>query len=124
MRRSAVILPLTLLALWAALAFAQTGSQGGTRGGPGMIPGAVAAPGRPRVRTPPEVPLDTQTPTPLRRRSDLARIRRDAQELAALAQDIPPQVDKLSQNIFPQALPKQLKRIEKLARQLRKNISP
>jgi hypothetical protein len=124
MRRAALMFLLTLMAAGAAVAFAQIGSQAGGRGGPNMTAGPVAVPRRPRVRKAPEVLLDTQTPTAPRKRPDLARMRRDALELAALAQEIPPQVDKLSKNILPQALPEQLKPIEKLAKQLRKEISP
>jgi hypothetical protein len=124
MSRAAIILLLTLIAVWAALAFAQMGSQAGRSGRPSMTAGPVAMPRRPRVRTPPEVPMDTEPPILLKRHPDLARIRRDALELAALAQEIPPQVDKLEKNILPQALPGKLKRIEKLAKQLRKDISP
>lgn len=51
-------------------------------------------------------------------------MRRDAQELATLAQQIPPGVEKLSKNILSKDLIEQLKRSEKLAKQLRKEISP
>jgi len=124
MRRAAVTLVLTLMAAWAAVAFAQIGSQAGRSGGPNMTARPRPEPRRDQARKPPELLPDAQTPTASRKQPDLARIRRDAVELAALAQEIPPQVDKLSKNILPQALPEQLKRIEKLAKQLRKDISP
>jgi hypothetical protein len=54
---------------------------------------------------------------------DPAQARRDAQELLALAQQIPPGVEQLSQNVLPKDLVQKLKRIEKLAKDLRREIS-
>jgi len=57
-------------------------------------------------------------------RIDVARLRQDADELASLAQSIPPDVDQTTKGILPKDLDKKLKRIEKLSKQLRSRISP
>jgi hypothetical protein len=54
---------------------------------------------------------------------DLARLRQDAEELASLAQSVPPAVDQTTKGILPGDLDQKLKRIEKLAKQLRSRIS-
>jgi hypothetical protein len=54
--------------------------------------------------------------------TDLAKLRQDATELATLAQSIPPAVNQTTKGILPQDLDQKLKRIEKLAKQLRSRI--
>jgi hypothetical protein len=54
---------------------------------------------------------------------DPARLKQDADELASLAQSIPPAVDQTTKGILPGDLDQKLKRIEKLAKQLRSRIS-
>jgi len=66
---------------------------------------------------------DTPSPTP-HRTIDLNRVKRDAEELAALAQSVPPDVDQTVKGILPRDLGAKLKRIEKLAKQLRSQLSP
>jgi hypothetical protein len=70
--------------------------------------------------------LDKRVPPPIQRlqSADLARLKQDADELASLAQSIPPDVDQTTKGILPQDLDKKLKRIEKLSKQLRSRISP
>jgi hypothetical protein len=65
-------------------------------------------------------------PAPLQRlgSADLEKLKRDAAELASLAQSIPPDVDQTTKGILPQDLDKKLKTIEKLSKQLRSRISP
>ena len=53
---------------------------------------------------------------------DLARLRQDANELANLAQSIPPEVDQTTKGLLPKELNEKLKRIEKLAKRLRSQI--
>jgi len=64
-------------------------------------------------------------PPPLNQRGtiDLSKLKHDADELAALAQSVPPEVDQTARGILPKDLNEKLKRIEKLARQLRSQIS-
>jgi predicted Rossmann fold nucleotide-binding protein DprA/Smf involved in DNA uptake len=52
-----------------------------------------------------------------------AQLRRDAQELARLAQLIPAEVHQVESGVLPKDLDGQLKRIEKLSKQLRREIS-
>jgi len=55
---------------------------------------------------------------------DPAQRERDAHELASLAQLIPSEVAQLKSGRLPKDLDGQLKRIEKLSKQLRREISP
>lgn len=66
-----------------------------------------------------EVPPQTQRLGP-----DPAKIKRDADELALLAQSIPQEVDKTANGILPKDLNAKLKKIEKLAKQLRSQLTP
>ncbi len=64
-------------------------------------------------------------PPPLNQRPtvDVTKLKRDADELAALAQSVPPEVDQTTKGVLPKDLSEKLKRIEKLAKQLRSQIS-
>jgi hypothetical protein len=55
--------------------------------------------------------------------ADPARLQRDAKELARLAQLIPSQVEQVENGLVPKDLDGQLKQIEKLSKQLRREIS-
>jgi len=74
-----------------------------------------------RVQFPEEDENRTRQPTA--QHVDLAHARREAAELAALAVKIPSQVEELSQKTLPHDLIQQLRRIEELAKRLRKEIS-
>jgi predicted Rossmann fold nucleotide-binding protein DprA/Smf involved in DNA uptake len=50
-------------------------------------------------------------------------LQRNAKELADLARSIPPDIDQTTKGLLPKDLAGKLKRIEKLAKQLRSNIS-
>jgi hypothetical protein len=64
-------------------------------------------------------------PSPMNQRPivDPAKLKHDADELAALAQSVPPEVDQTAKGALPKDLSEKLKRIEKLAKQLRSRIS-
>jgi hypothetical protein len=66
---------------------------------------------------------DTPSPTP-RRTLDLDKLKHDADELAALAQSVPPDIDQTAKGVLPKDLGSKLKRIEKLAKQLRTQLTP
>ncbi len=66
-----------------------------------------------------EVPPVEQRTTP-----DPAKLKRDADELASLAESIPSEVDQTSKGVLPQDLNGKLKRIEKLAKKLRSQLTP
>jgi hypothetical protein len=51
------------------------------------------------------------------------QLRADAEELAKLAQSIPPEVDQTTKGMLPKELSAKLHRIEKLAKHLRSSIS-
>jgi hypothetical protein len=55
---------------------------------------------------------------------DPAKMKRDADELAALAQTIPHDVAQTSKGILPGDLNAKLKKIEKLAKELRSQLTP
>jgi hypothetical protein len=76
-------------------------------------PERIQFPGEDRGRTEPRT----------RQYVDLARAGREAKELAALAEKIPGQVNELSRNVLPNDVVQQLRRIEQLAKHLRKEIS-
>jgi hypothetical protein len=65
---------------------------------------------------PPQVTAKRQPPNP-------AQLERDAKELASLAQLIPSQVRQVENGRLPKDLDGQLKRIEQLSKQLRREIS-
>jgi hypothetical protein len=70
--------------------------------------------------------VDTHAAAPIQQlqSADLAKLKQDANELASLAQSIPPDVDQTAKGILPKDLDKKLRRIEKLSKQLRSRISP
>jgi len=53
-----------------------------------------------------------------------AQVKQEADELAKLAQSIPPDVDKITKGQLPQDLAARLKQIEKLSKQLRREVAP
>ena len=61
--------------------------------------------------------------TAKRQPADSAQLQRDAQELARLAQLIPSEVEQMRTGRLPKDLDGQLKRVEKLSKQLRREIS-
>jgi hypothetical protein len=64
-------------------------------------------------------------PSPTSRRTiDLGKLKHDADELATLAQSIPPDVDQTAKGVLPKDLGLKLKRIERLAKQLRSQLTP
>ena len=55
---------------------------------------------------------------------DAARLERDAEELAKLANDIPSLIEQANNGLLPKDLNTRLKRIEKLSKQLRRELTP
>ena len=96
-----------------------------------LLSSAASAQGRPgppglRQAEQTEAQSERNIPPPLSRRPamDLAKIKLEAQELAALAQSVPPEVDQTAKGTLPKDLGEKLKKIEKLAKQLRSQIMP
>ncbi len=67
-----------------------------------------------------DVPPPTQQQRSL---VDPAKLRHDADELATLAQSVPGAIDQTTKGLLPRDLSEKLKRIEKLAKQLRSQVS-
>ena len=78
--------------------------------------------------TPPE-PLDTQAqksgqPQTLPRQIDFAQVQKNADDLARLAQTIPPDVASMRKGMLPKDVIEKLKQIEKLSKRLRTELNP
>jgi len=74
---------------------------------------------RPLPDSPPE-----NVPSVQRRTVDPEQLKREAEELSMLAQSVPADVEKLGQGLHPKDLDQKLKRIEKLSKHLREDLSP
>ena len=91
-----------------------------------------AHPQRPTPNAPP--PLSTEPPTSgsqsvtspatVRRHIDLAKLQADADEMSNLAQTIPADLTSLRHNMLPKDVLQKLKRIEKLSKHLRRELTP
>ena len=53
---------------------------------------------------------------------DLAKLKHNADELAAIAQTVPQEINQTTKGMLPKDLSDKLKRIEKLAKELRSQI--
>jgi hypothetical protein len=60
----------------------------------------------------------------VRRGVDAAQIKREADELAKLASAVPEEIDQVTKGELPKDLSENLKKIEKLAKRLRSEVSP
>jgi hypothetical protein len=65
-------------------------------------------------------PLDVEPHPPA---FDASKAQKRAQELVKLADQVPDEIHQVSQNVLPNDLIPKLKRIEKLAKQLRKQVA-
>jgi hypothetical protein len=86
-------------------------------GGHAKPPGIVAA------DTASNQPLEPPT-KPVARQINLEQLNAETQELRRLADGLPPQIDQVTKGELPKDLAENLKRIEKLAKHLRSEISP
>jgi len=88
-------------------------------------PMAPTSNGTPRPEPQHRLPMDQPEPVQPKtgaRRTDVAQIKRDAAELANLAGEIPPAVEQANKGILAKGLNDRLKRIEKLSKQLRREL--
>ena len=96
---------------------------------------AMSVAGQSPERVPPGIHKALQAPKPAdgippvftpqgRPTADAAQLKREADELAKLAQAVPPQVERLANGELPRDLIDGLKRIEKLSKKLRRQIGP
>lgn len=66
---------------------------------------------------------DSTTGKPQKSAADLVKLSQDADELSKLAQTIPSDVNQISNGVLPKDVEEKLKRIQKLAKQLRSGIT-
>ena len=66
---------------------------------------------------PPPPPMQKQAA------SDIAKLQRDARELAEISSSIPTDVDRVRKGLLPKDVIEKLKRVEKLSRQLRGELT-
>lgn len=73
-----------------------------------------------------EAQTDKSIPLPIEQRAhlDMAKLGQEADELAKIAQTIPPDVASIQKGILPKDVIEKLKRIEKLSKRLRSQINP
>ncbi len=70
-------------------------------------------------------PLVLESPIgPQAQKLDPAKLREEADELARLSQSVPPDIGQIAQGKFPRDLPDKLKRIEKISKHLRAELTP
>jgi gas vesicle protein len=84
-----------------------------------------------RAKPPGIVTADQQSNQPLEppmqprsRKIDLTLVKQEADELKKLADGVPAQIEMLAKNQYPKDLTDNLKRIEKLAKHLRTEVTP
>jgi hypothetical protein len=91
------------------------------------LPGLAQRPIPPGVREADKADVQSQQnippPSVQRASVDPAKLKRDADELASLAASIPSAVNQTTMGVLPKDLDQKLRRIEKLAKQLRSQIS-
>ena len=63
------------------------------------------------------------TDTHLRPRIDVVELQREARELSDLAHTVPTDIDKVTHGLLPRDLTEKLKRIEKLSKHLRNEVT-
>jgi hypothetical protein len=94
--------------------------QGGTPTVPGTFPPPQPSrPSLPDIGGPPTVVRGNPQP-----KINAAKVKEQANELSKLAQSIPPDIEKATKGQLPQDLLTRLKQIEKLSKQLRREIAP
>jgi len=73
-----------------------------------------------------EAQTDKNIPPPITQRAhlDLAKLRQEADELARIAQTIPPDVASIQKGLLPKDTIEKLRQIEKLSNHLRSQINP
>ncbi len=80
----------------------------------------------PGVREADKLPEPNTVPPalPVRRQLDAAQLKREADELAKLASAVPVEIEQVTKGELPKDLSENLKKIEKLAKRLRSEVSP
>jgi hypothetical protein len=89
---------------------------------PDLTRGQIEPPGRIELAKH-QQQLDPPIP-PQAPRLDTAKLRQEADELSSLAQSVPADIAKVSQGKLPKDMAEKLKRIEKLSKHLRGELTP
>ena len=85
-------------------------------------PGHFEPPGKQEIA---KYPLQLDAPLPPPKRTvDPVKLRAEASELADLAREVPSEVDQVAQGKLPKDFAEKLKRIEKLSKHLRGEVTP
>jgi len=91
----------------------------------------VSASPRQRAKPPGIVTADRQSNQgleppmqPHSRKIDIEQLKKEADELKTLADGVPSQIEQVTKNQYPKDLNENLKRIEKLAKHLRSEVTP
>ena len=73
-----------------------------------------------------ETQMEKNIPPPIQQRAsvDLARLGQEANDLARIAQTIPPDVANIRKGMLPKDVIEKLKQIEKLSKHLRNELNP
>lgn len=66
----------------------------------------------------------TEPPMEFPRHFDTTQLQRDASQLAQLAQSVPADVNQAAKGVFPKDMIEKLKKIEKLSKHLRTELTP
>ena len=111
---------LSLLPKALFLAFVLLFQQGGSPTIPGTFP--PPQPARPRLPDPDAPPTVARKEPKFK--IDAAKVKEQASQLSKLSESIPPDVEKATHGQLPQDLAARLKQIEKLAKELRREIAP
>ena len=113
--QAVVLLPKVML-----IALVMLFQQGGGQVIPGTFPPPQPArPGLPDIEGPPTV-----TRREPQSKINAAKVKEQASQLAKLAESIPPDIEKATKGQLPQDLVTRLKQIEKLAKEVRREIAP
>ena len=99
---------LTAIMLSASIALAQK-----------AIPPGVRQADKTEAQTEKNVPPPSQQA----RLADMTKLKREADQLAGLAQSVPADIDKVQEGTFPKDLLEKLKQVEKLAKRLRSELT-
>jgi hypothetical protein len=98
---------------------------GGQYPNPNLYPGQNPSPRPPAIehRQPADQPEQLGI-RPSRNPNDILQIKREAEELAKLAGQVPPEINQAEKGLVSKDLNEQLKRIEKLSRRIRRELNP
>jgi hypothetical protein len=90
-----------------------------------LVPGAFVSPTAVQYRGP-DTPITQPGTWPTqgtKRQIDVTQLKNEAQELQKLVQPLPEQIDKIGNGVLPSELIESLKKIEKLSKHIRSEVT-